>query len=70
MISICCPTRGRPDRFVQMLSSAFATAEGDVEIVARLDDDDPSANAYPKDPRVTYITGPRPAMMSSLWNEC
>jgi glycosyltransferase involved in cell wall biosynthesis len=53
-----------------MLSSAFATAEGDVEIVARLDDDDPSANAYPKDPRVTYITGPRPTMMSSLWNEC
>lgn len=70
MISICCPSRGRPERFAEMLESVKRTATGDVEIICRLDDDDPTVKDYPKDPLVSYISGPHPHMMSKLWNEC
>lgn len=69
MISLIVPSRYRPDRLNDMWQSALATADdpGGLELVARLDDDDPSA--YPELPgNVTYIRGPQ-LLMSCLWND-
>jgi hypothetical protein len=61
MISLCTPTRGRPDRFENMVTSARATATGDFEVVAWLDEDDPWRYQYPRfrDVPVRYASGPR-----------
>lgn len=69
MISICVPTRGRPDKFARMLASAKAKATGSFEVVAWHDDDDQTRKDYPKDPLVRYISGPR-EIQSNLWNRC
>jgi hypothetical protein len=47
-----------------MLRSAKATAAGEFEVCAWLDDDDPSD--YPEDPLVRYGRGPRPYVAGSL----
>src|SRR6266496_5093210 len=71
MISLCVPTRGRPERFLQMLDSARRTAVGPFETVAHIDSDDRSR--YPTQPGVTYVRGKAPrdkdglVMMSGLW---
>jgi hypothetical protein len=57
-------------RFYEMVNSAHDTATGEIEVVARVDDD----SAYPPDDRVTFVRGPRPLVdgyvrMSGLWNE-
>ena len=72
MISICVPTRGRPERFAAMVDQARRLAAGKVEVVARLDDDDPSE--YPELKGVLYVRGPRRLRdghteMSGLWTE-
>lgn len=72
MISICVPTRGRPDKFARMLHSAKATADGPFEVCAWLDDDDRTRDRYPQDPIVRYGSGPREFVdgvptMSYLW---
>ena len=59
MISLCTPTRGRPERFAEMLASAKDTATGPFEVVAWLDEDDPERDRYPQDPLVRYGSGPR-----------
>jgi hypothetical protein len=72
MISLCVPTRGRPERFRQMVESARSTADGEFEVVARVDDDDVD---YPPLPGVRYERGPRRVdeydrvQMSGLWTE-
>lgn len=71
MISLLVPTRGRPDRFAQMLASVRATAKAPVEVCAWLDLDDLSE--YPQDPGVRYGAGERPYVdgvlcTSDLWN--
>lgn len=67
MISVLCPSRGRPDSLADMAATALTAATGPVEIVVRLDDDDPAD--YPEILGVTYLTGPR-ALLSACWNEC
>lgn len=46
-LAIVVPTRGRPERFVELVHAIQATAAGDVLIVSAVDDDDPSDYATP-----------------------
>lgn len=66
MISICLPTRGRPERFREMYESALSTATGEIEVVAVFDDDDATAAKYPAGP--TYLTVAAGTKQSGLWN--
>lgn len=68
MISLCVPTRGRPDRFNRMLHSAKAMATHNIEVCAWFDDDDETAALYPNDWDVHYGRGPREEHMSNTWN--
>lgn len=71
MISLLVPSRGRSADFVNMMVSAFSTKRGEVEIVARFDDDD-DENQFLLDVGLwplRMIVGPR-STLSSLWNEC
>lgn len=43
MISLLCPTRGRPDNIRRLAHSAESTATGDFEVVWAVDDDDHDA---------------------------
>jgi hypothetical protein len=52
-----------------MANSARRTARGDIEVVAWLDDDDPTAKDYPALDFVRYLHGPR-EIQSNLWNRC
>lgn len=65
-LSVCLPTRGRPERFGQMYESVKATQHGDVEVVAVLDDDDETADLYPEGP--TYVVVPAGTNQSGLWS--
>lgn len=47
MISLLCPTRGRPDRAVQFLQSVLDTQDNDNEIIFGLQNDDPKLAEYP-----------------------
>lgn len=69
MISLLTPTRGRPDRFRAAIESALDLhlPELSLDIVAVLDDDDPTADQYPDDLGVTYVQVPR-QIQSHLWN--
>ena len=73
MISILLPSRGRPDNIVRLANSIFETASdpSEIEIIIRLDEDDPKLNEYMDNPpkQTTYFTGPR-LVLSELWNEC
>ena len=46
MISILCPSRGRPDLAKKMIDSAVALAATDIEILLYINDDDPELNRY------------------------
>lgn len=72
MITLCVPTRGRPERFRTMIESADKTADGPIECIAVLDADDPERGAYRPHPSVTYYVGDRPIIggvlyTSELW---
>lgn len=72
MISLLVPSRGRPANIERLYLSARAThlAAGSFELIVRLDEDDPSLDAYPAlGSIVRYITGPR-VVLSEMWNEC
>ena len=58
MISLLCPTRGRPEQYKRMCESAKETAIRDINIIAYVDDDDPKRDEYPQD----VIIGPRLAL--------
>lgn len=64
MISLCVPSRGRPERFKQMVRSATSTAQGEIEFCVWRDEDD--ATVYPKGPHIVYGTGERPYLKGSL----
>lgn len=67
MISVLCPTRGRPDSVRRLLDSISATAATQrVEVVFRTDDDSPLE--YPQSERVIEVRGPR-ITLSQMWNE-
>lgn len=69
IISLLTPSRGRPKSFHEMVESAYSTAShpAGIEVVARLDDDDPERASY--QPFVPVLVGPR-TTLSSYWNEC
>src|SRR5215472_10545291 len=71
MISILCPTRGRPGNVHRMVNSALATADDPLEFVFRTDTDDEAA--FPENiralPCVTVIRDARDTL-SNLWNDC
>lgn len=46
MISLLCPTRGRPKLAKKMIDSALATAATDIEILLYLNDNDPCLDEY------------------------
>lgn len=60
MISILLPSRGRPDNIVRLANSIFETASdpSEIEIIVRLDEDDPMLEEYMDNPpkQTTYFT--------------
>jgi hypothetical protein len=74
VISILCPSRGRPRAFASMVHSAYANAHDpdQVEIVCYLDEDDPQRDGYTGAndlQRVRFLTGRR-IVLSDMWNQC
>jgi hypothetical protein len=59
MISVICPSRGRPHMIAQLKDSIFSTARGEVELLVGLDDDDVRADEYSGCVRVV---GPRTSL--------
>lgn len=54
MISICTPTRGRPEIFKQMYESALnlAASPDNIEFIIYRDSDDPAVYEYPKNTKI------------------
>lgn len=69
MISVLLPTRNRPDNVRRLLSSAFETADAEVEFVFYVDDDDESSRDVIDHYGATKIVGPR-VVLSETWNRC
>lgn len=73
MISILLPSRNRPDNIKRLVRTIQETADNfeDIEIIVRLDDDEPQLEAYMDSPPPNTIlfTGDR-VVLSQLWNEC
>ena len=69
-ISILCPTRGRPDRFREMAKSAYRKGDGRFEILAWVDEDDPTRSAYSVDEfqSASLFVGPAGKRISYGWN--
>lgn len=68
MVSILCPSRGRPLNVARLYQSLLDTTEGEWELLVRLDDDDPTRTEYDQPPHQANITAPR-VLMSQLWND-
>ena len=68
MISISCPSRGRPELAKRMIDTAYDTAAGDIEFLIYLNDDDPTLQEY-KDTidKKHYTVGPNRSTCYS-WN--
>lgn len=68
-ISICCPTRGRPENVHRLLDSIAGTASVPPELILYVDEDDNEYcdEIYPSSVRM--IRGPRQTL-SNCWNEC
>lgn len=73
MISILAPSRDRPLGLFRMIESSRATARSPIEIVCRIDDDEPQAEAYHamhvSGTIDKLLVGPR-IVMSDMWNVC
>lgn len=71
VISLLVPSRQRPDSLTGMWATATETASHDIELIYRVDDDDPTLDRYmPEDGNVKRLVGPREHMMTRYWNEC
>lgn len=68
MISILCPTRGRPGNVRRLVQSAEQTASGPVEFVFYCDNDDHVSQEVCAE-LGTVIIGPR-IVLSQMWNRC
>lgn len=69
MITLCVPSRGRPEMFARMLNSATQTATQRVQCVLVLDNDDETAHDYPRASRyLKKVRTDRPQNMSELWD--
>lgn len=67
VISLLCPTRKRPEQLRRMWNSARTTADGPLELIVYIDDDDDSYKVL--DPVVKVVSGPR-IVLSKMWNKC
>lgn len=71
MISILVPSRGRPEQLADMWATACETASGEIELIYRIDDDDPRLGDYTMfGGRIRRLIGPRTHAMTRYWNEC
>lgn len=73
LISVLVPTRGRPDGLKRLMNSLYETAAHRrfVEIVVRLDEDDPKLQEYwhlAEHPFISIVKSR--ALLSECWNEC
>ena len=68
MISISCPSRGRPQLAKRMIDTAYNTAADDIEFLIYLNNDDPALEEY-KDTidKKHYTVGPNRSTCYS-WN--
>lgn len=73
MISLLLPSRLRPENVRRMVKSALDTADNpkDIEIIVRLDSDDPTADDLMENPpsQTRVFVGER-GVLSEMWNEC
>lgn len=71
MISLLTPTRGRPDSFQRMQSSAFDLADdpGEIEVIAYIDADDKSYNDLIA-PRSEFYISEKREPLSKLFQMC
>jgi len=71
MISILCPTRGRPESMQRMVTSArkTATMPDDLEFVFYIDEDDMASYEMAERLDVKAVVGPR-IILSEMWNAC
>lgn len=66
MISLVVPSRRRPDRYKEMVESALDTANGHLQFITRLDEDDESYKSYPHyGPQIIARRG----VLSDAWND-
>jgi hypothetical protein len=65
-ISILCPSRGRPRRFLEMAESAMGTADKpeNVDLYLAVDADDPTRNQYP----IAFLLNQTHQPVSHLFN--
>lgn len=68
MISILCPTRGRPNGALLTRTSAEATAGGDIEVLFGVDSDDPARPEY-EGLGINYRLLAPDGPMGGRWNE-
>lgn len=67
-LSLLVPSRKRPDALRRMYQSALDTAEGEIECVVYIDNDDDSYDDLDM-PNLVKVYGPR-IVLSSMWNRC
>ena len=68
MISLLCPTRGRPERAMQFLDSVLSTQSNDNEIIFGLQSDDPRLDDYPAEIRNRAMIF-EPSTTVYYWNQ-
>jgi len=68
MISLLCPTRGRPDRAMQFLDSVLSTQNHPNEIIFGLQSDDPKLDSYPQEIRSRAVIF-EPSSTVYYWNQ-
>lgn len=76
MISLCLPSRGRPDNACRFIESAVNASSGPIQVILRVDDDDPFVCEYEglESRYKIYVdviveVGPR-IILSECSNEC
>lgn len=69
-ISLLLPSRKRPAILARMVKSARETAEKEIEIVVRFDDDDRESAHAAVDLGLDVLSGPRLRQITIYWNEC
>lgn len=68
-ITICFPTRGRPDNVKRLVESVLTTTANPTQIVVYMDEDDDSLPIVGTLDAVSVIVGPRKTL-SSCYNDC
>lgn len=71
MISLCLPTRQRPQGLKRLIDSIKQTVYNiqNIELIVYIDDDDFSYDNEVFDIPINFIKGPR-IIMSDMWNKC